>query len=237
MFEKGIQRPPDGAEDGGVVIEDDYPFMHSRIPPLGREECTIKAPDRTASVSLAKTRKLKRLKALELSGVGEPALEAYEGRRGCHSTKATNLAFMICHPRSAHLGLLAETGQSRLQTAMTGHARDGAPIAALNGALNRADPLRQNVPRPPGSKSALPWMKSVGVAYLICLPVGDALSARLEQSSPRRTQVAPSTLIAAASDQKACEAQYQQCLKKIVGYTRNRIACEKAFRECQRRKE
>ena len=92
------------------------------------------------------------------------------------------------------------------------------------------------MPRPSGSKSALwSWMNSVGVACLFCLPVGDALS---EQSSPRRTQVAPSTLIAAASDQKACEAQYQQCLKKIeFGYTRNRIACEKAFRECQRRKE
>ena len=83
-------------------------------------------------------------------------------------------------PRSAHLGLLAETGQSRLQTAMTGHARDGAPIAVLDGALNRADPWRQNVPRPSGSKSAFwSWMKSVGVACLFCLPVGDALSARL----------------------------------------------------------
>ena len=82
------------------------------------------------------------------------------------------------------------------------------------------------------------WMKGVGVAWLFCLLVGDALSAPLEQSSPRRTQVAPSTLIAAASDQKACEAQYQQCLKRIEsGYTRNRMACEKAFRECQRRKE
>jgi hypothetical protein len=81
-------------------------------------------------------------------------------------------------------------------------------------------------------------MKSIGVACLFYLPVLDALSAPLEQSSPRRTQVVPSTLIAAASDQKACEAQYQQCLKKIEsGYTRNRIACEKAFRECQRRKK
>ena len=94
------------------------------------------------------------------------------------------------------------------------------------------------MPWPSGSKSAFwSWMKSVGVACLFCLPVGDALSAPLEQSSPHRTQVAPSTL-RAASDQKACEAQYQQCLKKIEsGYTRNRIACEKAFRECQRRKE
>jgi len=81
-------------------------------------------------------------------------------------------------------------------------------------------------------------MKSIGVACLFCLPVVDALSAPLEQSSPRRTQ-APSTLIAAASDrQKACEPQYKQCLKEIdSGYTRNRIACEKTFRECQRRKE
>jgi hypothetical protein len=81
-------------------------------------------------------------------------------------------------------------------------------------------------------------MKSIGVACLFCLPAVDVLSTPLEQSSPRRTQVAPSTLIAAASDQKACEAQYQQCLKKIEsGYTRNRIACEKAFRECERRKK
>ena len=55
----------------------------------------------------------------------------------------------------------------------------GPPIAVLDAALNRADPLRQNVPRPSGRKSALPWMKSVGIAYLFCLPVGDALSARL----------------------------------------------------------
>jgi hypothetical protein len=40
----------------------------------------------------------------------------------CRSTKATALAFMICHPRSANPGLLAETGQSRLQTAMAGQA-------------------------------------------------------------------------------------------------------------------
>ena len=95
------------------------------------------------------------------------------------------------------------------------------------------------MPRPSGCKSAFcSWMKSVGVACLFCLPIVDALSAPPEQSSPRLTQVAPSTLIAAASDQKACEAQYQQCLKKIEsGYSRNRIACEKAFRECQRRKE
>ena len=83
-----------------------------------------------------------------------------------------------------------------------------------------------------------PWMKSISVACLFCLPVGDALSAPLEQSSPRKTQVAPSTVIAAASSQKTCEAQYQQCLKKIeAGYTRNRMACEKAFRDCERRKE
>jgi hypothetical protein len=81
-------------------------------------------------------------------------------------------------------------------------------------------------------------MRSVGVACLFRPPIVDALSAPFEQSSPRGTQVGPSTLIASASDQKACEAQYQQCLKKIEsGYTRNRIVCEKAFRECQRRKE
>ena len=96
------------------------------------------------------------------------------------------------------------------------------------------------MPSPSGCKSPFwSWMKSIGVACLFGLPVIDALSAPLEQSSPRRTQAAPSTLIAAASDgQKACEAQYKQCLKKIEsGYTRNRIACEKTFRECQRRKE
>ena len=95
------------------------------------------------------------------------------------------------------------------------------------------------MPRLSGCKSAFwSWMKGIGVACLFYLPVVDALSAPLEQSSPRRTQVVPSTLIAAASDQKACEAQYQQCLKKIEsGYTRNRIACEKAFRECQRGKK
>ena len=95
------------------------------------------------------------------------------------------------------------------------------------------------MPRPSGCKSPFwSWMKSIGVACLFCLPVVDAFSAPLEQSSPRRTQVAASTVIAIASDQKTCEAQYQQCLKKIEsGYTRNRMACEKAFRECQRRKE
>jgi hypothetical protein len=97
----------------------------------------------------------------------------------------------------------------------------------------------QNVPRPSGGKSAFQsWVKSISVACLFCLPIGDALSGPLEQSPPRRTQVAPSTLIAASSDQKACEAQYEQCLKKIEsGYSRNRIACEKAFRDCQRRNE
>ena len=81
-------------------------------------------------------------------------------------------------------------------------------------------------------------MKGISVAWLFCLLVGNALSAPLEQSSPRRTQVAAPTVIAVASDQKTCETQYQQCLKKIEsGYTRNRMACEKAFRECQRRKE
>ena len=95
------------------------------------------------------------------------------------------------------------------------------------------------MPKPSGCKLAFwSWMKSISVACLFSLPVGDALSAPLEQSPPRRTQVAPSTLIATASGQKTCEAQYQQCLKKIEsGYSRNRIACEKASRECQRRNE
>ena len=56
----------------------------------------------------------------------------------CRNTKATALAFMICRPRSAHPGLLAETGQSRLQTAMMGRASLSSrwkPIAVLDGAL------------------------------------------------------------------------------------------------------
>ena len=90
----------------------------------------------------------------------------------------------------------------------------------------------------PNQVDFMVMQKGISVAWLFCLLVGDAISAPLEQSSPRRTQVAASTVIAIASDQKTCETQYQKCLKKIEsGYTRNRMACEKAFRECQRRKE
>ena len=64
------------------------------------------------------------------------------------------------------------------------------------------------------------WMKSISVACLFCLPVGDALSAPLEQSSPRRTQVAPSTLIAAASGQRLVRRNTSNVSRKLNPATR-----------------
>ena len=41
----------------------------------------------------------------------------------------------------------------------------------------------------------------------------------------------------APRDQTACEAQYQQCIKRIAGsYSRGKIACESSFRQCLRGK-
>jgi hypothetical protein len=110
---------------------------------------------------------------------------------------------------------------------------------AQAGLLNRSTRL------PPITLSAgkpladAPYELEAGKYYRLTIRSdGSQVSAPLEQSSPRKTQVAPSTVIAAASSQKTCEVQYQQCLKKIEsGYTRNRMACEKAFRDCERRKE
>jgi len=43
----------------------------------------------------------------------------------------------------------------------------------------------------------------------------------------------------APRDQSAlCEAEYQQCIKRIAaGFTKNKILCERSFRQCQSGKQ
>src|SRR5262245_19993066 len=95
----------------------------------------------------------------------------------------------------------------------------GLPAAWHLGDISHSH--RGHVLKNSGVNSAFwPRRKAIGLTLFPYLLLFHAVPA---------TPSAPSLLVASAADpNKVCEAQYQQCLKKIQsGYTRNKILCER----------